>query len=112
MIDLQLIQSVFAVFLSGVAIIGIPLGVYKFYVKDQKDDEKASLTLSAKIDLINVELRHLTDAFMLIKQNDLHTITEKQRDQDSQIGKMTVAIEKLATVIDERVPRKTVDKVT
>lgn len=61
---------------------------------------------------IGLEMRNLTDAFHLIKQNDLHSITTKQIDQDSQINKLTNAIVELKTIIDERVPRKTVDMIS
>lgn len=94
-------------------------GVYSGYRNDQGKDgakivdgEKSVLSLGAKIDLVVSEMKHLTDSILLIKQNDLHSIYEKQRDQDAQINKHTVAIEKLVTIIEERVPRKTVESVT
>lgn len=108
--------------------------VYNFYLKGQKEDgnkitntEKSDIILAKDIQLLRteltgeiknmvsilaVELKNLTDAFHLIKANDLHSIYEKQRDQDSQINKLTNAITALQTIIDERVPRKTVDKVS
>src|SRR3989344_1590258 len=129
--DLQTMQSILGIVLSVVAIIGLPLGIYKFYIKDQQTDgekltnsEKLTASLSSKIDLleskisgtmktmeatIGGEMKALTIEFTNIKLNHLHTIEEKQKDQDAQIGKLTIATEKLITIIDERVPRKTVD---
>ena len=60
---------------------------------------------------IGGEMKALTIEFTNIKLNHLHTIEEKQKDQDAQIGKLTIATEKLITIIDERVPRKTVDTI-
>lgn len=132
--DLQQTQSVLGIVLSVVAIVGIPLGVYKFYVKDQQTDgdriansEKGEIILAKDIQLLRTEitgelgkmtaqfhseLRNMTIAFDHLKINDLHSILEKQKDQDSQINKLTLEIGKLTTIIDERVPRKTVEQVT
>lgn len=114
--DLQPINQVLTTVLSIVAIIGIPLGVYKFYTKDQKEDGVKMSDTNTELKLMRTEMtlkiQGLTDAILLIKSNDLHSIFEKQRDQDDQINKLTNAVTSLTTIIDERVPRKTVDKVT
>ena|ERR1700686_713538 len=114
--DLQTIQTILAITAYALAILGIPFGLYKIYNRDQQKDGQEISGIASELKLLRTEmglkLQANTDALNLIKQNDLHTITEKQRDQDSQIGKLTVAVEKMHTIIDERVPRKTVDNIT
>lgn len=121
--DLSQVQQILSVASGLVWVLGLPIGIYIFLTRDREKDgekimgtEKKDLALEGEIRLLRTELaleiRHLTEGIALIKQNDLHTITEKQRDQDAQIGKMTISIEKLATIIEERVPRKTVTEVT
>ncbi|QGH73340.1 MAG: hypothetical protein [Siphoviridae sp. cttb18] len=116
--DIQSIQSILGIVTSSITIIGLPFLIYTMWVKGQQVDsekivanEKIDITLANKFDLVALELKHLTEAITLIKQNDLHSIYEKQRDQDDQINKLTNAVTALTTIIDERVPRKTVQKV-
>lgn len=56
--------------------------------------------------VMGAKIEALTAAFVDIKKNDLHSIYEKQRDQDSQIQKLTVSNENIRTIIDERIPKK------
>ncbi len=111
--DLNQIMQITSVVSFILMTLTIMFGVYNIYIKNNKDTakeiantEKTDLTIDSKIQLIANEVKHLTDSILLIKQNDLHSIFEKQRDQDSQIGKLTVSIEKLTTIIEERVPKK------
>ena len=117
--EIQQIQIIMGIITSGITIIGLPFLIYTMWIKGQQKDgdkivntEKANLLITNKIDLVVSEIKHLTDSILLIKQNDLHSIVEKQKDQDAQINKLTVAIEKMGTIIEERVPRKTVKEVT
>lgn len=124
--DLSTIQSFLGIVLSVVAIIGIPVGIYKIYAKDQEKDGEKTNNLASRLELLETkltgeiknlatalggEMKNLTTEFTAIKLNHLHTIEEKQKDQDAQIGNLTIATEKLTTIIDERVPRKTVENV-
>lgn len=132
-LDLSTIQSLLGVTGQVVWLLGLPIGIYLFLNKDKtKDGDRINdlkggeQGLSSKIELLKTELtgeiknlatqlggemKLLTQEFNTIKLNHLHTIEEKQKDQDAQIGKLTIATEKLTTIIDERVPRKTVDEV-
>ena len=117
--EIQQVQMIMGIVTSGITIIGLPFLIYTMWIKGQQrdgekiiDTQKADLLIGSKIDLIVAEIKHLTDSILLIKQNDLHSIVEKQRDQDAQINKLTVAIEKMGTIIEERVPRKTVKEVS
>lgn len=109
--DLQTINQILTMVLSVVAIIGIPLGVYKFYTKDQEadgekitDNKTSNLLLAQKVD-------NLAEKLLLLERNEIHTLTEGQRTISASMNAMAVEIGKLTTIIDERVPRKTVDKV-
>ncbi len=104
-------------------IFGVPFMIYTVYIRNQKKDndkitdtEKSDINLAAEVKLLRTEfslkIQGLTDAFMLIKSNDLHEIHEKMRDHDDELNKFRVTVEKLTTIIDERVPRKTVDQVS
>lgn len=115
--------------MAALGIIGMVFTIYNSYLKNRKEDaekitntEKSDIVLSKDIQLLRAEvslkvdnlaneIKEMNGSLDLLKQNDLHSIYEKQKDQDAQIGKHTVAIEKLTTIIDERVPRKTVDEI-
>ena len=116
---LETISTITGLSTSVVTLIGVPFLIYTMWIKGQKADgeritstEKQDLTIGSRIDLIALEVKHLTEAFLLVKQNDLHSIYEKQRDHDHAINNLAVAVEKLTTIIEERVPRKTVKEVS
>lgn len=114
--DLATIQTILGIATSILVIIGVPFAIYKMYNRDQQSDGQIAANLASEIKLLRTELvlkiQGLTDSFNLIKANDLHEIHEKMRDHDDEMNKFRVSLEKLTTIIDERVPRKTVDKVT
>lgn len=120
-------QQVVTLVSGTLSLIGLPIVVYKVYARDKENAnskiagiKEMDLVLENKVQLLKstleIEIRALgtrmDDKFSAVEKqvkhledNDLHTIHEKQRDQDDAIGKLTKEIAILATKLDERIPK-------
>lgn len=76
----------------AIAILGTIFGVYHFF---RNPDIKADKAIA----LLTLELQNLKD-------NHIHTLTGKVEQIESCLQQLTIQTNKLATIIDERIPKK------
>lgn len=84
--------------LSAVSIISIVFAVFLFFYKPQVKSDKDDAILSLKVDALTKDLTNLRD-------NHLHTLDVKVDQLTDSMGKMGNEVTKLATIIEERIPR-------
>ncbi len=108
--------------LGCLGILSFIMNIYQGYQKDQRIDaekiantEKMDLILGSKVELVkseflgvvklletslNGKIDNLTNAWIDVKKNDLHSLYEKQRDLDQQYHNVALELRQIATIIN------------
>jgi galactokinase len=84
------------------SIVGIAFGIYHFFRNPQITQEKMVCLLDEKFK----NHTQLSDQLKTIEQNHLHTIEESIKSHSAQIQSLENRVTQLATIIDERIPKK------
>jgi len=98
MINLENIQFV----ISIATLLGIVFAIYKYF---RTPDEKAATEiLILKRDL--EEQKKMSFEMVKTNQNCIHGLEEKIKGQQDELGKLSNKVVELATIINERIPKK------
>lgn len=80
-------------------ILAILFSVYNYFRNPQIKSEKTESALMIQFSILQKELANLKD-------NHIHTIEKKIEDTNNNLNVLTNQVTKLATIIEERIPRK------
>lgn len=108
--ELPQLQDLLGIILSIVAILGIPLGVYKFYVTEKKTDgdkindtEKNDIKLEARIKFLEeADARHEKE-LERIRNQELTKMQNATEVNTKNIGDLTRLVDRLSTIVEIKV---------
>lgn len=83
----------------AIGIIGILFSVYNYLRNPQIQSDKNDSILSVGVAQLGRDLANLRD-------NHIHSIDMKMGEQDKAISLLTIAVTRLETIIDERIPKR------
>lgn len=94
----------------AVGLIGIIFGIYHYFRNPQIKSEKFDILIKQTVEFVvkefNLKLNNLEKAFVNLKDNHIHTIDIKIGENSKSIAHLTTEVTRLATIIDERIPKK------
>ena len=82
----------------GLGIICLIFTVYNYFRKPQIEADKIDTVLSLNVSNMQKDLINLRD-------NHIHTIEQKIEATNANLNSLSLQVGKLATIIDERIPR-------
>lgn len=98
----------------GLGILAILFSVYNYFRGPQVDGDKRDALLAQELGFIvkntDERFKQMQDSFqalLLQSANHIHTVDTKVEALNATVGVMGNKITELATIIDERIPRKT-----
>lgn len=94
-------------------IMGIIFGVYHYFKNPQVDADKRDALLAQQvqwqIEGTEKRFKQIQDSFqslLLQSNNHIHTVDTKVDALSIKVGNLDIAIAKLGTIIEERIPKK------
>lgn len=97
----------------GFGILAIIFSIYRYFRDPQIDEDKKAALLSQQVTLKNESIdrrfKDLQDSFqqlLLQSNNHIHTVDTKVDALTSSVGEIGTKVAVLATIIDERIPKK------
>jgi len=95
-------QEILQLVISIATLLGFIFIIYKTFRDPDVKADKAIALLKADL----VSQKSLTAEEIKTNQNCIHELNEKMIGLTSEVGKVNVSIAELATIINERIPRK------
>lgn len=95
---------------AAIGIMGSIFAIYQYFRKPQIDSEQTDALL--KIEMKNMEVMFnekfavLTSTVVNLRDNHIHSLDTKVDETNKNLNLMAVQVSQLATIIDERIPRK------
>lgn len=97
----------------ALGIIGMMFSIYIYFRAPQIDGDKRDALLDQSVKYQNesvdrrfTEIQNNFKELLLQSNNHIHTVDTKVEVLTTEMGKMSNEITKLATIIDERIPKK------
>lgn len=91
-------QLIFTVLLGGGNFIGMIFAVYLYFRNPQIKTEQITLGLDQKFENLQKQVTELRETHLKSVENDLKILT-------TSVNELSKTVVKLATIIDERIPR-------
>lgn len=85
-------------FILGIS--GVVFGIYHYFKNPQIKLEKGESLLSLTVANIQKDITNLRD-------NHIHTLDMRVGQMNTEMNSLAMRVERLATIIEERIPRKT-----
>ncbi len=89
-----------------VGMIGILFSIYRYFKEPQIKSDKKESILSLEIQQLKQEILDLKKETINLKDNHIHALQMAIENTNSNVNSLTVQVAKLATIVDERVPKK------
>lgn len=78
---------------------GAVFGIYSYFRNPQIKSEKVEITFRGEIDSIKAEIKE-------IKETHLRSLEAELKSLNSNVNELAKTVVRLATIIDERIPKK------
>lgn len=94
-------QEVFTIpnIVFALGLLGTIFTVYNYFRTPQIKSEQSDA-------LMGSEITHIKESITNLKDNHIHSLEVKVDGLSSEVGSLKVTMIKLATIIDERIPKK------
>ena len=85
--------------LAAIAIISGTFALYRYFKDPQEATDKAGALMAQDIKAIREDITNIRD-------NHIHSLQNSLNDTNKNVNNLTVQVATLATIIDERIPKK------
>lgn len=82
-----------------ITIVGTIFAIYLYFRKPQEQSEKTDIVIGKEIEFLKISLNNLKD-------NHIHTLENDVKDLKTAVKGVELSVERLSTIIDERIPKK------
>lgn len=84
---------------------GIIFAIYKSYKKPQNKIDNEIISIQKDIVSIDDKFKNINNRFLELEHNHIHTLKENMENNRKSINNLIVSVEKLSTIINERIPK-------